>query len=458
MAKSEIKPVSEKQRTMTGNALMLVWFGAAISIMEIWAGGSGRMTALGLGFGILAIVLGRLIGNGLMAAMARMGAITGLPSMVLTRAAFGIRGSYIPSAFNILQLLGWTGWMLFVGFMYLDTLAGMLGLPAGEDAPQMKYVWILLLGGLCTLWAAGGKRLWQSAQRISAALLFILTVVLTVVVLREYDVSEWLIADGGVTLQSVLGGADWVVVMSVSWLPLVADYSRYCPKPGPAAAGTFWGYFIGGTWMYSVGLLVAMAAQTEYPDAMVVEVMGGQGAGFAVLAIALVLLSTVTTTFLDIFSTVVSAQNLVPRLSDRNGNIITGILGVVIALGLNVFMYQPFLEAIGAIFLPAFTIVLADFHFVARQHISVTQVAEVGGKYWYSRGFNWRALTAWVVGFLVYDWAGGWHSLGFFAKLLGTELTGEPFAYGASIPCILGTAVTYLVIVAVAGRGTGSKS
>ena len=194
MAKSEIRPLAEKQRTMTGNVLMLVWFGAAISIMEIWAGGSGRMTALGLGFGILAIVLGRLIGNGLMAAMARIGAITGLPSMVLTRAAFGIRGSYIPSAFNILQLLGWTGWMLFVGFLYMDTLAGMVGLPSGEAAPQMKWVWVLLLGGLCTLWAAGGKKLWQSAQRISAALLFILTVVLTVVVLKEYNISEWLIA------------------------------------------------------------------------------------------------------------------------------------------------------------------------------------------------------------------------------------------------------------------------
>ena len=451
MADKDHRPLNDRERTLGQADLALIWFGAAIAITEIWAGGQGVLTGLGLGLGLTAIVLGRVIGNGLMGAMARIGALTALPGMVLTRPAFGIRGSYLPALFNILQLIGWTGFMLFVGFTYLDRLAEFTGLPVYEDAPYMKYVWVGLLTLLCILWAAGGKRWWQLTQRVSGVLLFLLTVAMTVIVLQDYSLAELFArpAAGG----SLLGGADFAVAMSVSWLPLVADYSRYCKKPRAAFNGTFWGYFIGGTWMYAVGLLVALATGTTDPDHMVIQVMGGQGAAWALTAIVLVLLSTVTTTFLDIFSAVVSTQNIAPRLPEKAGNVIAGLLGMGVALGLSMEMYTPFLLAIGAIFLPAFTVVLVDFHFLARQRISTGQINERGGKYWYTAGFNWRAILAWAVGFVVYDLAGGWQSVGYFAARFGTDLSGKPWSWGSSLPCIVATAVAYLLITAVFGRG-----
>lgn len=453
----DFKPTTPKQRTLGTFDLMLIWFGAAIAITEIWAGGFSDLTALGLGLGLLAIVFGRLIGNGLMAAMARIGAASGLPTMVLTRPAFGLRGSYLPAAFNVLQLIGWTGWMLFVGFLYMDLLAGFVGLPVSDSQPAMRFVWVILLGVLCTLWAAGGQRFWKLAQRIGSVLLLVLTVALTWIVVKEYGLAQfWSMGQGSAL--GILRGADWVIAMSVSWLPLVADYSRYARKPRSGAQGTFWGYFIGGTWMYAVGLLVGLATGSEAPDQMVIQVMGSQGVAWAVAAIVLVLISTVTTTFLDIFSTVVSTQNLWPRFPEKAGNYIIGGLGIVTALALDVFAYEPFLSAIGAIFLPAFTVVLADYYFVKRRTILGSQIAVRGGSYWYRAGFNWRALLSWLIGFLVYDWACGWSNVGVFSAVVGRPLSGTPLVFGASLPCILATGAVYLVLVFFFGSGVRGKA
>jgi purine-cytosine permease-like protein len=196
---------------------------------------------------------------------------------------------------------------------------------------------------------------------------------------------------------------------------------------------------------------------------MVVEVMGKAGMDWAVFAIVLVLLSTITTTFLDIFSAVVSTQNLWPGLPDKVGNLAAGVLGTLIALFLDVFAYEPFLLAIGAIFLPAFTIVLADYYWIKSRRLQLSQVDVRGGAYWYTGGFNLRAVVAWLAGFLAYDWASGWSSIGFFygklAQLRGMEaaLAAEPFSWGQSIPCIIVSALSYWLLTRVFGSGIGKK-
>ena len=449
MQHKDTKPVEADRRQLHGSDLFFIWFGAAIAISEIWGGGLPSLTEVGLAAGLLAILLGRTIGNGLMAAMAAIGARTGLSTMTLTRPAFGIRGSFLPAACNVLQLLGWTGWMLFVGFLYLDSLAGILGFPVSESSPVMKYLWIILLGGLCILWAAGGQKFWQRAQRGSAILLFLLSIGMSWIVFSSNSLPQFSLQ--GVTPLGLLAASDIVIAMSISWLPLVADYSRFSNNSRSAAAGTFWGYFIGGTWMYAVGLLVATAQGINSfgdvtPDQMVIRTMGEAGLGWAILAIMLVLLSTVTTTFLDIYSCVVSSQSLWPGIRERSGNIVTGVLGILIACFLNVFSFEGFLLAIGAIFLPIFGVVLAEYYLRGGGRIDVAAIDRRHGPYWYSAGFNVAALLAWLTGFLVYDWARGFASINYFLGLAGTSLNMPAFACGASLPCLLASVAAYLLL------------
>jgi NCS1 family nucleobase:cation symporter-1 len=311
----------------------------------------------------------------------------------------------------------------------------------------MRLLWVGLLTGLCVLWSAGGERLWKAVQTASTWLLALLSVAMTWIVLGKYSLASLLSAPAASPL-GLLAGADLVVAMSVSWVPLVADYSRYARTPRGGAAGTFWGYFAGGTWMYATGLLVALAAATSEPDRMVVLVMGSAATFWALLAVVLVLLSTVTTTFLDIFSAVVSAQNLVPGVPLRAGSLVVGGLGALCALGLDVFGYAPFLLAIGLVFLPAFSIVAADYFLLRGQpedYLGLARGAGLSIPAW-----NWPGLAAWLIGALVFDRAQGWMGLNTITSLFGTHIQTGPWSTGASLPCIAVSVVTYIMLTQLA--------
>lgn len=449
MADPTLTPIPDSRRTLSGFDIAAIWFGAAIVISECWAGGLPPLAGLGLGMGLVAIVLGRLIGNGLMGAMAGIGGDTGLPTMVLTRPAFGVRGSILPAFFNVAQLVGWTAWMYFVAFKYLEVLAAEMGLPTAAEQPVMSFVWIGALALLCTAASFAGAEFWARALKWLAAAMFGLTVWMTVLIFGKYSPAEvFAMKPTGGT--SLLAGTDLVVAMSVSWLPLVADYSRFAKSRAGASWGTFTGYFLGGTWMYAVGLLVAVAVGTGSPDGIVVKTMSEAGLVPVMLGIVLVLVSTVTTTFLDIYSGMVSARSILPRLPEKATVIAVGIGSAALAAFLDVFSFEPFLLAIGAIFLPTFTIVLVEYYLFAGRRVVAEDIDRRGGIYWFTGGVRIPAILAWLIGFLVYDLASGFRSLSYF----GLVAAREGWAMGSSIPCLVATSLAYLLL-AGAGRALG---
>lgn len=123
-------------------------------------------------------------------------------------------------------------------------------------------------------------------------------------------------------------------------------------------------------------------------------------------AMIIVLFSTFTTTFLDIYSTAVSALNIYPKLGEKRGIIIGGLLGIVIALAFREYphTYERFLLIIGYVFCPFFGIVLTDF-FLTRKRVLIPHELFTEGAYWYTKGLHLTAIGCWVVGALVF-WLG----------------------------------------------------
>jgi NCS1 family nucleobase:cation symporter-1 len=133
--------------------------------------------------------------------------------------------------------------------------------------------------------------------------------------------------------------------------------------------------------------------------------------------------------------------------------IAVGIGSAALAAFLDVLSFEPFLLAIGAIFLPIFTIVLADHYLLAGRRVITEDIDRRGGVYWFTGGVRIPAIAAWIVGFLVYDLASGFRSLSFF----GLAKAGDPWHIGASIPCLVVTTTAYLLL-AVVGRLTARKA
>lgn len=407
-------PASDRERTLGEWDFFLLWAGAAISLSEIWAG--GLLSSFGIVLGLGIILLGHVVGNTPMALSGLIGSRHGVPAIVSTRGALGNRGSSIPAILNIVQLIGWTAVMLWIGGQAAAGLAGGAASARG---------WILALGVLTTLWALAGTRAWRILQKTGVVLLLILSAAMTVLALRTYGWRELLTLKSSSDMPFMMG-LDLVIAMPISWMPLVSDYTRYAKRPGRGLRGTWWGYLVVSSWMYAVGLIVSVATHSDTPETMLLQLMGAHR--FLLPAVLIVLLSTATTTFLDIYSNAVSAQSLFPRLGTRPAVLAGGLLGTLLALGFDATQYETFLLLIGAAFCPLFGVVIADYFVLKRGHYEASDLFQ-RGRYWYTGGFNIRALVAWAAGFALFQ---------FCAR--------TSFAGGASIPALIGAAALYLLI------------
>jgi len=376
----EVILIPQSKRNLTGLDFFLLWSGAAISIAEIWAG--GMLVSLGFWGGVMAILIGHIAGNAPLSLGGIIGSEWGISSMFSIRAAFGRKGSFVASFFNIIQLLGWTAIMVIICARAMDVISmKMFGY-------NNRFLWILIAGLGSTVWAMVGHRWWKWIQRIAVVSLGALCVVMTYVVMMNAPFSflKNIIADGSLHWAT---GFDIVIAMPISWLPLVADYSRFAKNTKSACRGTWWGYFLVSSWMFILGFFLSLATGQSDP------IPGMVAMGFGVLAFMIVLFSTITTTFLDIYSTAVSFMNIKPRINEKVATFIFGISGTGLALFFPVDRYESFLYFIGSIFIPLFGVVLFDYFIYRKRNIDVKQLL-------HQKEYDLLALLAWAGGFVIY--------------------------------------------------------
>lgn len=403
-------------RHLSGWDLFLLWAGAGIALTEIWAG--GLVVKLGWSLGLLVIVIGHVIGNTVMAAAGHIGARQGIAAIVSTRPALGSRAAFLPALLNVIQMIGWTGFMIWVGGKTMMSLPSFAGF--GERN------WMLVIGAATTLWALLGQRGWRIAQRIGVLMLVLLAGMMT---WKVFDTHTWSSLSTHARDPSFpIGvGLDLVIAMPISWLPLVSDYTRYAREAGRGTRGTWLGYFIGSTWMYIIGLAVALATTSSSPDAMVIRLLADSG--WLGVAVGLIVISTLTTTFLNIFSNAISARILLPRCPERVLIAIGGLAGTLLSIQVDGMTYEPFLLYIGAAFCPLFGIVLTDYYLVRQRRIDAA-LYQPAGNPGAQHAFQIPALAIWLFGFAVYQSA---------AKL------GWPT--GSAIPSLIATSLAYWIVM-----------
>lgn len=362
-----------KTNNLTMISFLGLWFGAAISIAEIFTG--GLLAPLGFKNGVFAILIGHIIGTSILVLGGIIGTEERLPSIMSTRISFGLYGSYLFSILNVLQLIGWTAVMIISGARSINEITKALW------SYDNIYVWSLLIGGLICVWIWIGKDGWKKINTIAAALLFILTIVLSIVVFKNSD----LLSTQPTGEMSFGSAMELNIIMPLSWLPLIADYTRFARSKRDGVAGSFLGYFAGSIWMYIVGLGSAIIFANPDPGAMMLA------ANLGFTALGIVILSTVTTTFLDAYSAGVTFTNIFSRLNERKTALAMGIIGTLIAIVVSIEQYENFLYAIGSVFAPMFAILLTDY-FVIRKTRKLQEGLMV----------NWGAVLVWVIGIVLY--------------------------------------------------------
>jgi purine-cytosine permease-like protein len=244
---------------------------------------------------------------------------------------------------------------------------------------------------------------------------------------------------------SVWQGADIVVAVTVSWIPLAADYTRFCRTPRGAFWGTGVGYLVPDLLLLSLGAVLLFTRDVSDAAALPPAVAaGGLGAFLALLALTV---AETDEAFANAYSGAVSSQNLFPWAPQRALVVVTTSLGVLGALTIDLLSFQTFLLLLGSVFVPLFGVLLADWLVAGRRY----EEADIFG------APPWRPamIAVWLLGFAVYQWLAP-TGPDWWVELVG-RLDPPSWGIGATIPSFAVTVAAGLA-VAWSARKSGLRA
>ena len=354
--------MEEKRTSVFENGL--IWFGAAVSIAEILTG--TYFAPLGFTKGLLAIVIGHIIGCTMLFLAGLIGGKVRKSAMETAKMSFGKKGALLFSVLNIIQLVGWTAIMIYDGALAVN---GFFNIG--------NWVWCVVIGALIVLWILIGIKNLGKVNTVAMGALFVLTIILSFVIFGNGSAMD-------ITGESMTFGAavELSVAMPLSWLPLISDYTREAKKPVKATVISAITYGLVSGWMYVIG----MGAAIFTGESDIAQIMVKAGLGIAGLLI--IVFSTVTTTFLDAYSAGVSSESLSVKINGKWVAVVATLIGMAGAIFLPLSDITDFLYLIGSVFAPMIAIQIADF-FILKKNTETS-------------AFNIRNLIIWFVGFIVY--------------------------------------------------------
>ena len=432
-----IDPVPERLRVLGALDTGLLWGNLGVSLLVVVAG-AALVPALSLPDALAAILLGCVIGNLMLAVAGAIGADARVPGMTLMRAPLGRRGSYLPTGVNVLQGVGWTVFELLIIATAAAALSDeLLGFRA-------QWLWTLVFGAvalaLALLGPIGFVRRFVRKVAIWAVPFAVLY--LTWWALDGADLGALWDAPGEGGL-SVWQGADFVVGITVSWIPYAADYTRFSKTRRGAFAGTGVGYFVPDAWLLGLGVVLVLSRGLTDAAALPDAVVAG---GFAaILALFALLVTETDEAFANAYSASVSLQNLFPGAPQALLIVLVTATATAGALVIDLVSYQSFLFLLGSIFVPLFAVLLADW-LAAGRHYSAADVFEAPA---------WRPglVAAWIAGFVLYQWLYPTGPTRWIDLVANLEPPG--WSIGATVPSFILAFVLATVAAVVSRRSAG---
>ena len=331
--------MEEKRTGLFENGL--IWFGAGVSIAEILTG--TYLAPLGMGKGLLAIIVGHIIGCLMLFLAGVIGGKVRKSAMETVKMSFGQKGSILFAVLNVLQLVGWTAIMIYDGALAAD---GVMN--------TGRWIWCLVIGALIILWIVIGITIFTGS-------------------------GAGVPSDDSMTFGAAV---ELAVAMPLSWLPLISDYTREAKEPVKATAVSAITYGIVSCWMYVIGMGAAIITG-EYDIAQIML-----KAGLGIAGLLIIVFSTVTTTFLDAYSAGISSETVVNKWNGKHVAIVVTVLGTIAAIVYPMDNITDFLYLIGSVFAPMIAIQIADFFLLKLDKSN--QAVHVPN------------MIIWVIGFIAY--------------------------------------------------------
>jgi len=454
-----INTIDENQRKGHPRELFWPWFGANISVLGLSYG--SYVLGFGVSFwqAIVIGIVGIIFSFGLCGVIATAGKKGSAPTMVLSRAAYGVRGNRLPSAISWLLTVGWETALTVIAVLATSTVFTRLGWGGGTGVKIIAMVVIasLIIGG-----GVMGFDLIMRMQAIITVVTGVLTVVFIALTFKHISWHSVSHIHSGST-QALVGGLVFVMTgFGLGWVNAAADYSRYLPRKASTRGVVGWTTFgasIAPIVLLFFGLLLA-GSSSSLSTAVGADPVGALAillptwflVPFAIVAI----LGLVGGAVLDIYSSglsMLAAGIKIPRFAAAlvDGVImVAGTIYIVFVSGNFLYQFEGFLITVGVLIAAWCGVFLADMA-LRKKDYSETDLFSTTGRYGDVRVTP--IITTIVCSFvgwgLVTNSSASWLTWqGYLLKPLGLGGKSGAWAYanlGVLAALALGFAVTYVL-------------
>jgi nucleobase:cation symporter-1, NCS1 family len=374
-----INPLNEKNKTLTGKDFFVLWSSLGVGLLVISAG-SFIYTSNILG-ALFVIILGSVVGSILLGLAGKIGSDHSIPSIVSMRPSFGVYGSYLLTILNVLQLIGWATFEITI----LSKAASIF-----TQGYINFYIWSIIFGIITIIFGVSGPLgiIKQWLNKFAVWIVYGSTIIMLINLIFFSGHHYTNLISTNNNNFDFFNSLDLVIVMPLSWLPLVADYNRFSQNSKNAFLGTFIGFSITNTLFYLIGVLLGIND--------VFKILFAIQTFFYGFILLILIVDEIDNVFADIFSSAMSFKNIFNKINYKYLVIIFTAISCILSNIIPINQYESFLLIIGALFTPIFAIVLIDYYIIKRGKISIDLFYDKCVK------FKISAFSSFFIGSLTY--------------------------------------------------------
>ncbi|WP_027416356.1 cytosine permease [Aneurinibacillus terranovensis] len=444
-----VEAVPQHARNVEFWDMVATWIGANANNGSWYVGGVVAGTAFA--GSVYVTLIANPIAYLIMALIGYIGYKVGTSTMALTRPSFGIRGSYLPSVLNTTQFIGWTAVNTFIAAISISFICkGWLGWPAfGEPGGGKTMLFgIIVMSILHLLSIATGHKSVKMVERIGVVFILILGVWETVVVLRSVSFAEIVHWQPPTDKRMPIGAAmDAMAAFSLGWVPAIAEFTRYGKTKRTSTIAPMIGANVALFWFAFIGIIAtigtAISTGTYDPNNSDPSSIASK-LGLGVVALLVIILTSTTANAVNLMAAGISLTNITKKIKPIAALWLVTILAAiltVVPLYLSSFLesFTAFLDYIGMVFGPIFSITIVDYYLIRKRNYEAAIFDDKRGKYWYQSGFNWAAMVTWVIGVVVF--------------LLLRHLSAFTSSIGATYPAIVFSGIIYYILSNLMKKG-----
>ncbi|GAK31491.1 purine-cytosine transport protein [Weissella oryzae SG25] len=430
-----VESIPLQDRNATGWDMTATWIGANANNGTWYIG--GVIAAAGMYTASTTLIIVGVLSYVFLAMAGLMGYRTGLPAMALTRASFGLRGSFIPSIINVVQFIGWAAANTFIAAISISTIFNsILGWPAygtaGGNTGLMVGIVIMSMLHLASI--SLGERSIRMIERVGIVLVIIFVVWESVVVFRNVSLSQILAWQPQAAVRLSSGSVvDILAAFNLAWVTAASDFTRFAKKERSATVMSFLGANIGLFWFAFIGLTATIATAIAMrsfdpndsdPSTIAVKL------GLGTIALLVIVITSTTANAVNLMAAGSALTNMWHHLKLNVSLWIVTLAATLVSfipLWFANFLtdFTTFLNFIGMFLGPEIAVFLVDYFIVRHGKYDLAEFVKIDGKYWYNGGVNWLAILAWALGLFSY-WALGY--VAFIQQTIGVTFVAMAIA------------------------------